>query len=590
MRTTKTRASIFAFLILLLAGGAAFSYSFRESRLRSPLYVGGGKIVFVQDDDTLTVLDAKSGAVLRRTSRHASLVADSITVYGDDLLGSHRYFGLFLVDGETGAIRWRVKGSNAVRYRNTFICSDGNSTLFAVDGANGNTIWSSDLGEYTYFDVIGDRLYALHSITWEPSRCFVACLDAADGRLLWRREAPPDEFWSKMGLFDSDVYLLAGDLKGKPEDVVFDRLVGWSRDGTPLPPREPDAEDMGKAYWHFPKNRMRVGDDIYRPGTSYGDGVGNTTRTLTEAERKRIGLDWGDGEDGLDMAAGGTFVVSVLYSDGGRYSGPFVGRGFWTFFRESENPARRYHFIDGDIVWTGNPGYLNRSEANFIDQVASDADSLFIAASEGQLECLDRRTGESRWIYLFPARERVLSYSDEWRPFVSHIGEFLGNLWRYEREKRDGEVVGTIVEGRPPPATFRVTLDPEPVFPYPRYPAAVLLIFAILFLVPATLVLILAPLRGRGRPGCLGGIMIVCAIVSYPFLFMMGIFSPYMCLMTEMFQYSLVCIGVSFLYRSVNVEEKPSRWRRPALLAILFLPGVFWTVYATALTVSLACG
>lgn len=584
------RALFLLAIICGIATGEAFSYSFVPSLLESPIVVRNGEVFFLQPDGSLTVLDAEDGTVLRRLKFPYRISFSAFDVIDGDILGVGRLGTykneVFRMDGKTGRIHWRFPGYSVLRYRNLAIGSDREG-LFALDLATGRKLWGWSSKVEMRYDAIGDELYALHEgREWPPECGFLVCLDIATGRQKWRRDAPAGEKWVKMGLFDDAVRILAGKAE---QHADLDRVVCFSRDGTPLPPETPAAGDAGKRAYAVWQKTMRADGKVYRSGVIQGMRSPCYTYMPSREECGRAGLDYSTGFEGMPLEDCAALFVSRLLPDGDRYAwGFFSGYpgGGYHFGSEGEVLDRQFHFVDEDSTWSGTPGYLNRQRSTFLNRITLTEDLLLVATSDGQMECLERKTGASRWIYVYPARWREISYCDEWRPFWAHAGEYLANLRIYEREKFHGEVSGTVVVGGPDPGRFRVMLDPEPTGHCESPRAAMLLILFVLAIVPAGAAGLVVPLVKEGKSCLVIAVLVGGFVCSFFVGGLMGIFSPYAALGFEIFTFSLFCLVI---YSGLSCEDGgkwPPRRRLIGLLIILFLPFAFWTVYCSVDTVT----
>lgn len=609
-------------LLLCLAVCEAYAHSFTHSALRSPIWLHEGKVVFTQPDGSLTILNAETGAVIHRIAATGELRALWFEAFGDDIVGMGGG-GVFCVDGNAGTVKWRRGGETPLRFDALsgplIVVANPNHTLAAYDVSTGETVWTKNLGEYVSFDAVGGRLYAFHGFFHDyphgASRSFLSCLDPESGRELWRETASEKESWVKIALFETSVHVLATEAGL----TVRNRLISWTRDGEPRPSPPLDPEDVGKRYRNSNETLLRVGGDAYtfRRAPIPGE---RSWSEFTPGEIERFGLCASAyfPQGGMRLDGGGVLAVSGVVPGWGRTTWDFFNRYSPYLTHEKGRLDRRFHFLDGDISWIGEPGYFNvgyivpkegvyERHDNYLDNAASDGRHVVVATSFGQMECLDRVSGASRWLYLYPTRRREFSIPFEWPLFMVNAGGYLSLLRGYEDANMGIGVTGTVRRdygGEKPEGGFFITVDPKPT--HWHFPSGVTLaiMLTILGVVPLILMPFLMPgaLRGifakreKRDDACLSAgsaaatpssvgfryLCVLCAIgFVYNFLSRAGFHSPLSLLPLESILYSMLC---AIPYRAWATGERRETGRVTAVLVLaLFFPFAFWGVYGVSL-------
>lgn len=139
--------------------------SSKQRRLASAPVIGGGRLYAVGTDGRITAFDAATGASswsyqadftddLRPAAFGGGVSYDSGTLYGTDGVGN-----VYALNGETGAVLWKVKpggplrGAPTIAYDNVFVMTQDNQ-LFALNAANGAVNWQES-GSTTQAGVFG---------------------------------------------------------------------------------------------------------------------------------------------------------------------------------------------------------------------------------------------------------------------------------------------------------------------------------------------------------------------------------------------------------------------------------------------------
>lgn len=418
--------------------------------LKSPLFIHGDKVVFIQGDGSLTMLDLDTGAVIKRIRLKHELAAAAFEPVGDNILGIGEN-NLFLLDGKTGDLLWEHAAWYRLRHGDIFICLEESRRLVAISAETGAKVWEMDVRRYVHCSIAAGRLFCLSGRIYNVPSFFLLCLDLENGEILWKKDALRGDFWAKMAATDDGVFVLSGPVGKDDAKTFFNRILAWTPDGDELPTIAPDESDLNKPYWLGINHGRFIVNGVehalerlpYRRAE---------WRKSTPAERERLGLSPDREVPGVKLSGDALLVFDI----------PEDQYMYWHRY-DGQPLNRRILYIDAETTWTGKPGYLNTDPRNYPDDCAASSDKAVIANLLGQVECLDRRTGRSLWIYIYPTHSYNLAGYGVWEGIGGYYnGYYVDHLRRYRDAVAGIGVTGTIVEGVPSPSAFTIITDPNP--------------------------------------------------------------------------------------------------------------------------------
>lgn len=504
----------------------AHAYMFMQSMYQSRLFMYRDTVIFLQPDGSITVLALKDGSVLRRAKQPGrnfhTLRADLFEERNGNILGASNG-SLFLLDGKTFELLWAQKAVQPLLRPEAYYYSDGNHALAAADPGTGKDIWRVDVGGYGQFEYSGGRIFVLASNHWNADNSFLVCLDAADGRELWRKSAPRNTAWMRLAVSDAKLYVVRADYDGQSKsDRSIREVMVWNHDGEFLESSPPGPGLNKTDAWSIDNVDLHLEGTTYRKrGIPYAE---SPMRALTAAEQARFNFRTRNGPEGFALPGGG--VVGTVIEESSK--------------SEQHDGAanRRLFFIEDSIAWTRKADYLEFQGRNGLFDAVESGDSLVLAYRLGQVECLDRRTGKSRWLYIFPTNRADLSGPYRFMPSPHHKEYYLDSLARYRRETNGIGISGTVIDGDTGAPGTRIIIDPAPVHYYEEFTFLNILtvVLGLSVLVMVTDILISGRFERTGKPALwrlfhsdtrLASAMLEGGACAFMGLFMMNHFGRY---------------------------------------------------------------
>lgn len=207
------RTSIMAFDEF--TGNCLWTFDAR-SPIISDMDVGKGLVTFACEDGTVYALDHETGNPIWTVQTGAAVWANPV-IAGDRVFVPSDV--LYCIDVETGEVIWTLKSeregepskamwANPVVVKGTVLITS--KTLYCIDAGSGSVLWK----KFSYpFAASNERVYAFTGSGY-------ACLDLADGTVLWTYEKKGVDF-GKVVVHGNDVVFAVSS-----EIVVLDAVTG----------------------------------------------------------------------------------------------------------------------------------------------------------------------------------------------------------------------------------------------------------------------------------------------------------------------------------------------------------------------------
>ncbi len=456
-QSVRFAVTILTFVFLWLAAPIS-AYTYRQVGVASNFVIREDKVYFSQSDDSLTILDLETGdVVLRKKDVFPARTLQSTDV--GILLQSHR--GMALLRPVTLDVIWQAeKRHGSLLGEQRLIAQDGNGLVECRALATGNVLWSYKLPGALDVVVERGKVLVFRSAVYEGRNGVpaVVLLDLKTGKEILHKTTPPGVHYIE-AFFDGErVYLAAGTYKGEytpnitrydkgRPSACFEHLLIWDLSGHEIEsiPAPESLRNNRLRLYHEP---FTLGGRIFVRGHAYDsdEGIPPATTGLGELVPNRIPI--GDPRTVFTRFAvqGGVLTMrpaAILRKMSYRDNEPVM------ISLESE-----YH------QWTGKLPYLPSPGTLFA--VGSTADRILLGSNLGHVECIDRETGRSIWMYVFPTIRHTLSASS-W----SSPPDKAAAAAQYERDNRNLKPEsGMVLDGSTEPSKPKIVLDPFPTNPF----------------------------------------------------------------------------------------------------------------------------
>lgn len=397
-----------------------------QSGIAGPVVVHDDRVYFVQADQTITVLDLTTGDMLRRDTARNNFFRiqtcdTGLLAFGMgevQLLDWHTLDAVWTVDMED--LAW------AVATRPGMVLLDNYESVFALDTSTGETIWSLSC-ESGFLSVIavdnrvmiaehGDDLFS----NGQGDRVYL--VDITTGRILREHHLADPIDLQPVYTFDGvDLYTFS---HAHGQDGTVD-AAQITEQGTLLPveaeainPPFPDYVRIGKHYFDF-GGKIAQAEAIDQAHSELRDAVHIEDKVTITTE----------------SSAPGSTSGRLIIDDNGK----------------------EIRLIVPHLKAGGDP------------QITLTDALILLSTSDGQVECIERETGRSRWLYVSQWNLGMISYTG---------GHYIDLSWLV----RDFDAQEQDVSKRTPSmrvptghgwslkhaitSDARVIEDPEPFDPY----------------------------------------------------------------------------------------------------------------------------
>jgi len=418
------------------------------------LFAFDGKLVFTQPDGTLTLIELETGKVIGRTRQYFPAwsgnhrvreIHDGGWKQNGKVVVGNRY----LIDGETGEIIDESRSEMTIIPPNKIVYGSYGSgeklkteLAFLDYSTKEKTVVMEDGSKE--FIVVGQLIFSLSETDLSPSR--LVCFSLSDGRELWSAPLDGDLYYEILAGKDDVVYVFAKTYKGDQCTGImkFDpqgRLSG----AIPSALEFPGGEIAGSAFRITPVGFTR-GKRASRPHPSIWDFVAAYAGVHHSVVFPQAACFLPDGGFAWIECKLPDAVPVLKYRDNTRSWSGTIRTTDEIMALEATKGFRRAFDIAGD---DRHIAYLSDS---------------------GRLECLDRFTGQSRWIYVFP----VLYFDDSFERRLPEAGRFtsytLSITRRYfteraedcDRELDTQDIHPFLVEGKGDLEQPSIIIDPSP--------------------------------------------------------------------------------------------------------------------------------
>ena len=393
-RVIRGFRTILLVLITLLCAARGSASLIRAVGVDSNICVDEGRVLFLQAGGSLTALDLQTGEVIKRIT--GVRMRGVIVVWQDRIFIGDKYADFTLVlDRATLEVLQKIDGKgmpflldgNLLRMRTA-------KRLELVDALTGATIWGWVSPEATSLLAVSPshvllgggcscddsdasrraiRLLSMDSL----ETVYTIDADSVESsETSWLQEDRAAFLTTRESLV-SDLSSIDDPLMSPPSKFIFRVLDASGRESESVARRTDAGDD-----WDFQRREFVAGGYRFLP-----DG-----RFLPEDAPVAAGWPvvklarnaWGIQQTSALLETSATLTVAPVPII------PVINRDHLSLLK--------YKSHDAD--WRILLPYSQEDDT--LEQVAQAGDLLLISSTEGYLECLDRLTGASRWVYAFP--------------------------------------------------------------------------------------------------------------------------------------------------------------------------------------------
>lgn len=467
----------------------------RVGAQRSAFLVHEGTLYFLQPDYTLTALDLDSGKVVKRDTSIRERVLGGIfrrretvgewTVRGNTAFGkiSNGYLRINLLTGEMDHTlcdgNWRT--IDALFFGSLWIHTTDHETLATFDTESWNTRVICDFRVGNFF-VEDSKLFVLSTSTSSPrDHEKIRCFDIETGKKLWGIKEPKGAWWTGMFLHNSDLYVLdqpRENGKWKLEEILVFDASGKKKESI-----VPNEADFGGSF-PSPFSPFTFRDVEYSKGRRKTEDSPDfmELRARKGQEDKRAEAILGRKATGPYIAVGKDGILGLEYTGRPPSSGRPLAERKPPSLRNAEEGKGKYRVFmkEGLKSWQGRVNSLEKSspedywlmkQSNLFHFAVTDQ-YVILGMPNGRVECLERRSGRSRWQYSYPYFDyqnwqstRLLRFSLTNR--TKYGSSFYTQVRsRYEANLSPGTGDLIAIDGDGAPQSARLVIDPDPI-PFP---------------------------------------------------------------------------------------------------------------------------
>jgi len=469
------------------------AYTFWQVGVGSNFLIESNRVVFAQSDSSLTVLAIDSGAVLERRKRGDFSGRLKRVPFGILLL---QYSSISLLDATNFSTIWQTDLAYEPNVlENSLVSYDGNGVVARRNLNDGTVRWTFSLPGALEVVAEGDKVLINRAATYEKKNVpALVMLDLESGKEIFRKTPPDGIQWPKIFFDGQNVYIEEGAFSGKRSDYELENLVVWSAQGQEI--RRIPLDEKTRKEIRFSDSPFDLDQKTFFQSHVYSNRWSISSERfgkICSTENQSNGVTCYNLDDGF------AFTERCKYSAGGQ-----------SYKCEVELESPEGH-------WEGVLAYL--SKGGRISAIARISDRILLGTDRGQVECINARTGESLWLYVFPTIRQTLSYSSPYGmpPMMSQAAKL------YRDDNRTIPQTGLQLLNQNSRRT-RVIVDPEPADPFHDLPGFLAITWG--GAVVPLLVLIFLHMHRRTRTWTLAPLSALLTVVPFACFMQFGRVSP----------------------------------------------------------------
>lgn len=491
-------ASSILVVVSTLFVGRALAYIYVQVGVDSNFLVDGGRVCFAQSDGSLTMLLLDTGEViLRRKDRDYS----GTIVGTDDGILVLGYEKITMLERATLLPIWETSLYYEANVINNLLVSyDGWGLVECRYLSDGSTRWSYNLPGALDITAEGQYVLVHRAATYEGTPTTVL-LDLDTGKEVFTKQPLPHTHYEKVFFDGTNIYLETGRFVNKRSDFVSEKMTVWNTSGEEV--ASLSLSGVERQYGTLADDPFVIDDKTFYMGRVYSQDQPVPPRR--PGRGKVVRPDSSDDDNHFTDTVVRKFPVDEgeVLIEYPRYDSPSLGR-MSARFQAIELKSKAGN-------WKGVLSYL-KGEGR-VSVVGASERKLLIGTNLGHVECVEKGTGSSLWMYIFPTMRHTASFSSPhgMPPTMAEAAAI------YRREnRRIAPVSGMrLIDSAEPAAHPRIVFDPDPTDPFEKLPLYLAIAWsgAILPLILLSCILISPRIR-RLDPRALALVSVVLTFVS----------------------------------------------------------------------------
>jgi hypothetical protein len=405
----------------------------------SNFLIDDGRVFFAQADDSLTVLDLKTGVVIERKKER--LYSGTLLRIDEGILVL-TYNRITLLDSKILTPIWETDKIYKPNIIEGFLVSyDGNSLVECRDLHDGKVCWSYNLPGA--LDIVAEKGKVLihRAATFEGSPVIVL-INLQTGEELFKKVPPPGMHYGNVYFDGERIYLESGPFSAHRYNAIFDKMIILDLSG-----KEISSINVPSG---FKKLRRYTGEPFF----SLGDKI---------FARERV---WASHEAIPPIRPGSPHNVRKYNTPSNKEATEYIFKidSGWVVEEAIEKAGKTIELKSRNAYWKGTLPYLKKFEDVVV--VAEAENKLLLGTNVGHVECIEMTSGRSLWIYVFPTMFHGIPYkSNGETEFLDRQAEIF-HLGNERNVPSSGMRLFSQEESNKP----SIILDPKPWNPFSKLP------------------------------------------------------------------------------------------------------------------------
>jgi outer membrane protein assembly factor BamB len=437
---------IILFAVCVLFSSPSQGYKYIQVGVNSNFLTEDGQVYFAQSGGSLTVLDLKTGNVIhRKKDEH----------YSDTIIGTEhgilvlKHGKIIMLERGTLNTMWdTAQHFKANIIKDYLVSYDGNGLVECRNLSDGSVYWSYNLPGA--LEIIAEGQYVLvHRAATFRGEPMTVLLDLDTGKEVFRKQPPPNVHYEKVFFDGRNIFVDKGTFAKERAGYASEEIVVWNISGeqvgslslSVIKPKRNKLRNVVEPY--FIDNKWFCRGRVYLEG-----------QYISPRRAGRTDIRQRMGNKSLDYR----FIFKLPFEEEVLIESRYV------------KPSKRndkkvtIEFKSKEWNWKGVLPYLEKKGQ--VEVVGSSESELLIGTNFGHVECIEKSTGRSLWMYIFPTTRHTASSSSPFGmpPTMTEAAA------AYRRENKEAPPVSGVqlLDSTGPKAATRIIFDPEPDNPFRR--------------------------------------------------------------------------------------------------------------------------